>query len=195
MVLKKGLKEGSRPTSSVLKLQFVGATQDPKILGIDEQVCKSNYFIGNDPAKWRTGFPNIYALGDCANIPSSTGKPFPQLGSIAQQCGYWAAKNILAQIAGEPTQPFHYHDKGIMAMIGRNNAVAEIGEQRHEIEGVVAYAAWLGVHAALMPFNWQRVETFIGWAWEYFSRTQALQISDRPDAMQIDWGENEQPPK
>lgn len=140
------------------------------------------------------GFPNIYVLGDCANIPSSTGKSFPQLGSIAQQSGYWAAKNILTQIAGEPTLPFHYHDKGIMAMIGRNNAVAEIGEQRHEIEGVLAYAAWLGVHTALMPFAWQRVETFIGWAWEYFSRTQALQISDRPDAMHIDWGESEQPP-
>jgi len=141
------------------------------------------------------GFPNIYVLGDCANIPTSSGKPFPQLGSIAQQSGYWAAKNILAQIVDEPVQPFHYHDKGIMAMIGRNNAVAEIGEQRHEIEGVLAYAAWLGVHASLMPFVWQRVETLIGWTWEYFSRTQALQISDRPDAMQIDWGENKPSPK
>jgi NADH dehydrogenase len=137
------------------------------------------------------GFPNLYALGDCANIPTSTGKPFAQLGSIAQQCGYWAAKNIFAQIDGKPTQPFHYHDKGIMAMIGRNAAVAEIGEQRHEIEGVIAFAAWLGVHAALMPFTWQRVEAFIGWAWEYFFKAQGLQISDRPDAMQIDWEENE----
>ncbi len=59
MVLKKGLKEESKHTSSVLKLQFVGATQDPRILGIDEQACKSNYFIGNDPAKWRTDISNF----------------------------------------------------------------------------------------------------------------------------------------
>lgn len=133
------------------------------------------------------GFPRIYALGDFANIPTSTGQFFPQLASVAQQCGYWTANNILAQIAGKPRQPFHYRDKGIMAMIGRNAAVAEIGEKRHEIEGFLAFAAWLGVHAALMPFGWQRVQAFFGWAWEYFNKTQALQISDRSDAMQIDW--------
>ena len=59
MELKKGSKEESRRTSSVLKLQFVGASQNPRILGIDEQACKSNYFIGNDPAKWRTDISNF----------------------------------------------------------------------------------------------------------------------------------------
>ena len=46
--------------------------------------------------------------------------------------------------------PFHYHDKGIMAMIGRDAAVAEIGKKRHELDGPIAFAAWLGVHALLM---------------------------------------------
>ena len=53
----------------------------------------------------------------------------PQLGSVAQQCGEWTAKNILAEIAGKSRTPFHYHDKGIMAMIGRDAAVAEIGRR------------------------------------------------------------------
>ena len=43
--------------------------------------------------------------------------------------------------------PFHYHDKGIMAMIGRNAAVAEVGAHRHQIEGPFAFAAWLGCTA------------------------------------------------
>jgi hypothetical protein len=46
------------------------------------------------------------------------------------QCGTWTAKNILAEIAGETRTAFHYHDKGIMAMIGRNAAVAAIGKKR-----------------------------------------------------------------
>ena len=57
----------------------------------------------------------------------------PQLGSVAQQAGDWAAQNILAGMEGKLGQPFHYKDKGIMAMIGRKAAVAEVGEHRHEL--------------------------------------------------------------
>ena len=71
----------------------------------------------------------------------------PQLGSVAQQCGEWAAKNVLAEISGGILTPCHYDDKGIMAMIRRDAAVAEIGTKRHDLEGPIALAAWLGVHA------------------------------------------------
>ncbi len=47
------------------------------------------------------GFPGVYVLGDFANIPGADGQPLPQLGSVAQQCGEWTAKNILAEIAGK----------------------------------------------------------------------------------------------
>ena len=64
--------------------------------------------------------PGVYALGDFANIAGADGKPLPQLVSVAEQSGKWCEKNIAAVIAGEPQQPSHYLDKGIMAMIGRN---------------------------------------------------------------------------
>ena len=70
------------------------------------------------------GFPGAYAVGDVANIPDASGVPLPQLGSVAQQSGIWAADNIMREKAGRPTKPFQYKDKGIMAMIGRNAAVA-----------------------------------------------------------------------
>lgn len=131
------------------------------------------------------GYPRIYALGDFANIPNPNNRSFPQLASVAQQSGYWAADNILADITGQSRQPFHYHDKGIMAMIGRNAAVAEIGESRHELDGAIAFAAWLGVHAALLPTFRQRVEAFIEWGWDYFGKTREIQISDRDDAKHL----------
>jgi NADH dehydrogenase len=113
----------------------------------------------------------------------------PQLGSVAQQCGDWTANNILAEIAGETRKPFHYHDKGIMAMIGRDSAVAEIGKKRHELDGPIAFAAWLGVHALLMSGGRERIEAFVNWAWGYFSRSRAIQVLDRTDESRIDWDE------
>ena len=73
------------------------------------------------------GLTGVYALGDFANIAGKDGAPLPQLASVAEQSGKWCARNILSDIAGGPRVPFHYLDKGIMAMIGRNSAVAEVG--------------------------------------------------------------------
>jgi NADH dehydrogenase len=133
------------------------------------------------------GFPGVYALGDFANILGPDGQPFPQLGSVALQCGEYVATRILTEIAGRPPRPFHYHDKGIMAMIGRNAAVAELGPKRHELEGPIAFAAWLGVHAMLMSGVRERIEVFIKWAWNYFGKSCAVQVLDRSDQGRIDW--------
>ena len=135
------------------------------------------------------GFPGVYALGDFANIPGADGHPLPQLGSVAQQCGEWTATNILAEIEGKSRIAFRYHDKGIMAMIGRDAAVAEIGRKRHELHGPIAFAAWLGVHALLMTGVRSRIEAFIDWGWDYFSRTRPIQVLDRSDEKRIDWQE------
>ena len=87
---------------------------------------------------------------------------------MAQQSGKWAARNILADIDGKSQKPFHYHDKGIMAMIGRNAAVAEVGAHRHQVEGPIAFAAWLGLHAILLSGTHSRVDAFLNWAEDYF---------------------------
>jgi NADH:quinone reductase (non-electrogenic) len=116
------------------------------------------------------GFPAVYALGDVANIPSADGDVLPQLGSVAQQAGDWAAGNIIADLAGAGRQPLHYRDKGIMAMIGRKAAVAEIGPHRHELAGRFAFAAWLGVHAQLMADAGAEMRAFLAWADDFYLR-------------------------
>jgi NADH dehydrogenase len=137
------------------------------------------------------GFPGVYAVGDFANIAGKDGKALPQLGSVAQQAGRWAGKNILADIEGTPRTPFHYHDKGIMAMIGRNAAIAEVGEHRHELEGVPAYSMWLGVHIALLSGLRVKVETFVDWVWNYFSKGGGSMLLDRSDAASINWHDDD----
>jgi NADH dehydrogenase len=140
------------------------------------------------------GFSGVYVVGDIANIAGPDGKPFPQLGSVALQSGQSVAKSILAQIKGEPRQEFRYHDKGIMAMIGRGAAVAEVGKHRHELHGSIAFAAWLGVHASLMSGVRNRIEAFVDWGWDYFSDTRGPQVLDqRSSAAHIDWDEPHDP--
>jgi NADH:ubiquinone reductase (H+-translocating) len=138
------------------------------------------------------GLPRVYALGDFANIVGDDGQPLPQLASVAEQSGKWCAKNILADIAGEPTKPFAYLDKGIMAMIGHNSAVAEIGKHRHELKGTLAFATWLGVHAALLSSTQAKIEAFVEWAWDYFGMASGSAILDRVDQNQINWNDDEE---
>jgi NADH:ubiquinone reductase (H+-translocating) len=133
------------------------------------------------------GFPGVYVLGDFANILCVDGSALPQLGAVAQQCGLWTAKNILAEIAGRDRTAFKYHDRGIMAMIGRNAAVAEIGKNRHELDGPIAFATWLGVHTLLMSGVRDRIETFISWASNYFGKSLPIQVLDRSEETHIDW--------
>jgi NADH:ubiquinone reductase (H+-translocating) len=133
------------------------------------------------------GRPGVYAIGDVANIPGENGQLLPQLGSVALQSGAWAAENILADFEGSPRKPFQYRDKGIMAMIGRGAAIAEVGKRHHEIHGQLAHMAWLGVHAALLTGTRARIEACVDWAWDGFTKTGGPHVLDRGDAAKIDW--------
>lgn len=135
------------------------------------------------------GFPGVYALGDFANVADSDGKPLPQLAAVAQQAGKHCADVIAAEIEGRTPEPFRYFDKGILAMIGRNSAVAEVGKSRHELTGPIAFAVWLGVHALLLVTTRAKVEAFIEWAWDYFHGTYVYPILDRPDEVAVNWHE------
>jgi NADH dehydrogenase len=135
-------------------------------------------------------FPGVLAVGDVANIPGPDGRALPQLGSVAQQSGKWAARNILAEIDGKSPTPFHYHDKGIMAMIGRNAAVAEIGAHRHQIEGPIAFTAWLGLHAILLSGAHSRVDAFLNWADDYFHHGRAPELELDGTPTRIAWADD-----
>jgi NADH dehydrogenase len=136
------------------------------------------------------GFAGVYALGDFANIADEDGRPLPQLASVAEQSGKWCAKNILLDISEKPRVAFRYLDKGIMAMIGHNAAVAEVGKHRHELEGPIAFAAWLGVHAALLTSTRAKIEAFMEWAWAYFGGPPDDVVLDRPEELQINWNDD-----
>jgi NADH dehydrogenase len=135
------------------------------------------------------GFPGVLVIGDIANIPAKSGKTHPQLGSVALQSGSSAAKTILADRAGKTAKPFAYLDKGTMAMIGRGAAVAQV--KGVELHGKMAFAAWLGVHAALMTGGSNRVDAFKSWALDFFGKDRAPQALDRSGTPRMVWEDDE----
>ncbi len=94
----------------------------------------------------------------------------PAVGQVGRE------EHRAAICKGKPPEPFVYKDKGIMAMIGRNAAVAEVGRHRHQVEGPIAFAAWLGVHATLLSGVHSKTDAFLEWAWDYFERDHAATV-------------------
>jgi NADH dehydrogenase len=90
-----------------------------------------------------------------------------------------------------PRQPFHYKDKGMMAMIGSGAAVAEMGPHHHELHGHVAFVAWLGVHACPMSGIHERADAFMSWAWDYMGSSRSGSMFESADSTRIDWGDDD----
>src|SRR5215471_1607592 len=111
------------------------------------------------------GEDRIFAVGDIAIYPD---EPSPQLAQPALQEGKHAAAQIVRLQHGEPTEPFSYHDKGIMATIGRRSAVVQLGRGAR-ITGTLAWLAWLALHLLYLLGGRNRVSTVINLSWRYIA--------------------------
>jgi NADH dehydrogenase len=97
-----------------------------------------------------------------SSLQDETGSPLPQLGSVAQQAGQHAARNVLATIRKKRTEAFRYRDKGTMAMIARNSALIQFRSGR-SVTGKPAFLAWRAIHAMLLGGGEQTTGTVLEW--------------------------------
>lgn len=111
--------------------------------------------------------PGVWVVGDMAHVDEN-GHTLPMVAPVAMQGGRHVARQIVRQLDGEPLQPFHFKDKGQMATIGRNRAVAEI-PPNIRISGFPAWVAWLGLHIAYLMGGRNRVSVMSDWAWNYLT--------------------------
>jgi len=111
------------------------------------------------------GQERIFAVGD---VGTGGKEPLPQLAQPAIQQGRHAGEQIRRLMAGEQTVPFSYHDKGIMATIGRRSAVVEI-PSGIRLRGTIAWFAWLGLHLVYLLGNRNRLVTLVNLGWRYLS--------------------------
>lgn len=121
------------------------------------------------------GQPNVFVVGDLAGATDPDGDLYPQLAPVAQQQASHAVRQIGLRRRGEPTEPFRYRDKGIMATIGRNAAVAELpGGIR--LQGIVAWLTWLGVHLLFLVGYRNRASVLLDWVYNYCTYDRASRL-------------------
>jgi NADH dehydrogenase len=122
----------------------------------------------------------VYVVGDLARYVEND-KPLPMVAQVAIQQGQAAARNILRALRGEEQQPFHYRDKGSLAVIGRNSAVAQIWGR--SFTGFIAWVIWLAVHIFYLIGFRNRIQVMASWAVDYFSsdRPVELIVPSRPE--------------
>lgn len=108
-------------------------------------------------------YPDIYVIGDLASARDANGHPLPGLAQVAMQGGTYAANAILRRIKGEQAPPpFHYFDKGSLAVIGRAAAVADVFG--FHLSGLPAWTVWAFIHLMYIVTFQSRVLVFIQWA-------------------------------
>lgn len=116
---------------------------------------------------------NIFVLGDMAFFKDENGV-VPGVAPAAMQQAELTAKNILRDLKGEPRKPFKYVDKGSMATIGRNKAIAQIGNWK--FSGFIAWMLWLFIHViSLIDFR-SRIAVLSEWIWAYFTRERSARL-------------------
>jgi NADH dehydrogenase len=123
--------------------------------------------------------PEILVIGDLAHFEQD-GKQVPGVAPTAMQEGRYAAKVILQRRDNGEIKPFHYWDKGSLATIGRNRAVAEIGS--FKFSGYLAWIVWLFVHILYIVEFENRVLIVFQWAYDYFTHNRGARLITGPDA-------------
>jgi len=120
------------------------------------------------------GHANIFVIGDTAFLEQN-GKPLPGLAPVAMQEAEYAASVILDRVAGKtPQKPFHYFDKGTLAMVGRSFGIVDIGPLH--FTGFLAWLTWILVHIMLLINFRNRVITTMQYAWTYLTYQRGAQV-------------------
>src|SRR5881394_2209261 len=123
------------------------------------------------------GHPEVQVIGDLANFSHQTGQPLPGVSPVAMQQGRHAARNILRMIKNRKPRRFRYWDKGSMATIGRNKAVADLNFVH--LSGLPAWIVWLFVHVLFLVGFRNRLAVLFQWAWAYFTFNKGARLITR----------------
>ena len=127
-------------------------------------------------------YGNIYVVGDHASVLNKEGKPLPGVAQVAMQQGSYAAKAINSRLENENAElkPFHYFDKGDLAVIGRGAAVARVFGVN--VSGILAWLIWLFVHLMYIVEFQSRILVFVEWGFLYLTSNRGARLITGPAA-------------
>jgi NADH dehydrogenase len=112
------------------------------------------------------GTENVWALGDCAEIPQPDGKTYAPTAQNAIRQGARVAQNILAELRGEEQQPFTYVPIAELALVGRRSGIARVYD--FKFSGIIAWMLWRTVYLLKMPDRGDQLRIAIDWTLDLF---------------------------
>ncbi|MGA9884832.1 MAG: NAD(P)/FAD-dependent oxidoreductase [Candidatus Acidiferrales bacterium] len=130
------------------------------------------------------GHPEIFAIGDLAKFTDQTGKSLPGVAQPAIQEGVYAARAVIRRLKGQTSPPFHYFDKGNLAVVGRGAAVADLNWLR--LSGLPAWLIWLFVHLLYIVEFQNRLLILLQWAWLYITYDRSAALITGEDPLPLD---------
>ncbi len=147
------------------------------IKGIPEDsVSRSRYLVNDFNLIEHT--KSVYAIGDVALMPSVSENGDPMVAQTAIQHGKLLANNLKKIESDNPPSPFKYNDKGSMATIGRNKAVAQI--RSFKSKGILAWAIWMFVHLITLVGFRNKMVALLNWSQSYFTYDKGIRLIIRP---------------
>ena len=173
---EEGLQVGDEYIPCRVKIWAAGNTASFVGKTTGAPVDKAGRVIVNDDLTI-PGHREVQVIGDLANFSHDGGKPLPGVSPVAMQQGRHAARNILAMMKGDDPERFRYWDKGSMATIGRNRAVADL--HWFHFSGLPAWLAWLFVHIIFLVGFRNRLAVLIQWAWAYVTFNKGARLITR----------------
>lgn len=158
---------------------WVGGVIGNSIKGFKEDLYIKGRIVVDDYNQV-PGYTNIYAIGDISlHITDDRPRGHPQVAQVAIQMAKNLAKNLNNEAKGKTTkQKFVYKDKGSLATIGRNAAVADLWKLH--FGGFLAWWLWLLVHILSIVGMKNRISIFLNWVWSYFTYDASLRLFIRP---------------
>ena len=118
--------------------------------------------------------PDIFVIGDLAHYDHQTGEPLPGVAQVAMQMGNYVADVLRRRRFDKEIKPFEYKDKGMLAVIGRNKAVADIGNLH--FAGFPAWLIWVFVHINFLIEFDNKLKVMTQWGWNYLTRRQGARL-------------------
>jgi len=183
---KQGDQTGKFAAKTVLWAGGVITTEFGRKLGERTHApTEKNGRIKVNPDLTIPNYPNIFVVGDLASSYDKEGKPLPGVAQVAMQGGTYASKVIRGRLEGKREfPPFHYFNKGDMAVIGRNAAVANIFGLH--VSGFPAWFVWLFIHLMYLVEFQNRVVVFVQWGLEYLTFSRGALLITGPSATDVD---------
>src|SRR5215831_754818 len=123
------------------------------------------------------GHPEVFVIGDQAFL-AEDGKPLPGVAQVAIQQGRHAAASVLQRLEGRKATPFHYRDPGNLAVLGRGNAICDLG--RVHLSGLAGWLVWCFVHILYLIGFRNRFVVMFEWAWAYVTWQRGARLITGP---------------